>query len=73
MQAELVLYLRKKWKHYVFVCIIDWLEKKLEMQRYFGKLYGPVNEVLELSATVGFTVTVLFFESLNDPIYPFTK
>lgn len=60
--AELVLYLRKKLKHYVFVYITDWLKKEnLEMLRYFGKLYDPVNKESELSAIVGFTVTILFF------------
>lgn len=30
------------------------------MLRHFGKLYGPVNMVSELSAITGFTVTVFF-------------
>lgn len=49
-------------KHYIFVCIIDWIkEENVGMVRYFGKLYGPVNKVSELSAVTGFTVSVLFF------------
>lgn len=30
------------------------------MLRHFGKLYSPVNMVSELSAIIGFTVTVFF-------------